>query len=137
MKKWILKKDRPPIYGDDGIGSIFVANDEDDIDDKVDDDVKVGVRKDGGGERWRTIREGHDSTFCLTDHSQGEDDGDDDDDDDTDGDGNNDDDDYGEEVGGGLGRGRRPVVSSAGRSLQTAAIGGGGCTLKSQKKMKW
>ena len=69
------------------------------IDYKVDDDVKVGVRKDGGGERWRTIREGHDSTFCLTDHSQGEDDGDDDDDDDTDGDGNNDDDDYGEEGG--------------------------------------
>ena len=25
--------------------------DEDDIDGKVDDDVKVGVRKDGGGER--------------------------------------------------------------------------------------
>ena len=41
--------------GDDGIGYIFVANhgdyDEDDNDDKVDDDVKVGVRKDGGGER--------------------------------------------------------------------------------------
>ena len=39
----------------DGIGYIFVANhgdyDEDDNDDKVDDDVKVGVRKDGGGER--------------------------------------------------------------------------------------
>ena len=91
--------------------------------------VSRGMKREG----WQTIRGGHDSTFCLTDHSQGEDDGDDDDDDDTDGDGNNDDDDYGEEVGG-LGRGRRPVVSSAGRSLQTAAIGRGGCTLKSQKR---
>ena len=41
--------------GGDGIGYIFVANhgdyDVDDIDDGVDDDVKVGVRKDGGRER--------------------------------------------------------------------------------------
>ena len=37
--------------GGNGIGYIFVAYDKDGIDDRVDDDVKVGVRKDGGGER--------------------------------------------------------------------------------------